>query len=82
MTRNASDVLEQEFLVVRAKILEIGAFFDRLNSAETAACDQRKLTLLLDACKLLCTDGREKAKQIQLLFSREYDQSWREKFGV
>lgn len=75
-------MLEQEFLVVRAKILEIGAFFDRLNSAETATCDGRKLTLLQDACQLLCGDDPEKAKRIQLLFSREYDQSWREKFNV
>ena len=35
MTRTARDVLDQEFLSIRAKLLEVAAFYDRLNSAST-----------------------------------------------
>lgn len=82
MTRSASDVLDQEYLQVRAKILEIGAFFDRLGEAESADLDEQKLDLLKRASHLLTDDQSKKAERIQLLFSREYDQAWRERFGI
>lgn len=82
MTRTASDVLDQEFLQIRAKILEIGAFFDRLVAAEGSPIDESKLALLKEACRLLCEADSERAAQIQLHFSRQYDENWRDKFGL
>jgi hypothetical protein len=34
MTRTANEILSQEFLQVRAKILEIAAFYDRMEEAK------------------------------------------------
>ncbi len=82
MTRTASEVLEQEFLQVRAKILEVAAFFDRLGEAPASTINADQLELLQKGCEILNDDSDNKAAQIQLLFSREYKDDWREQFGV
>ena len=55
--RNAEQVVEQEFLQVRAKILEIAAFFDRLStddaSAAVTGANAERLKLLREGCDLL-----------------------------
>jgi hypothetical protein len=85
MTRSASDILSQEFLQVRAKILEVAAFFDRFEQAAGADNGQGspdQLRLLQQGCALL-TDGEgDKAARMQLLFSREYRPDWREEFQI
>lgn len=81
-TRSAREVLEQEFLQVRAKILELAAFFDRLTEAEASDVDQRQLELLQQGCQILNDAEEDKAARLQLLFSREYDAEWREKFSI
>ncbi len=80
MKRSANEILDAEFLQVRAKILEIGAFFDRLE--EAGGADSEQLEQLKLACQMLTDDSTGKAAQIQLHFSREYDASWREAFGI
>ncbi len=82
MPRSSSEVLEQEFLEIRAKILEVGAFFDRLVASPAGEIDEDKLRRLKTACDILCDDSADKAKQIQLHFSREYQETWREEFGI
>ncbi|MCA9128321.1 MAG: hypothetical protein KDB22_14615 [Planctomycetales bacterium] len=82
MTRTASQVLEQEFLQVRAKILEIAAFFDRLSEAPESPINEQQLGLLRSGCKILDDEQSDKAARVQLLFSRQYDENWREKFGL
>ncbi|MEZ6137187.1 MAG: hypothetical protein R3C53_20040 [Pirellulaceae bacterium] len=86
MSRSARDVLDQEFLTTRAKLLEIAAFFDRLDSAQAAeesqAVDERQLQLLQQGCQILTDAESDKAARLQLLFSREYDSDWRSVFGI
>lgn len=80
-------VLDREFLEARARILELGAIFDRLERSDTFdALDPRleklrgALRCVLDASE---TDGRaSRAEQIQLVFSRQYDEHWRRNFGL
>jgi hypothetical protein len=83
--RNAEQVVEQEFLQVRAKILEIAAFFDRLEPADAenvSSPNAERLKLLRAGCELLLDSDREKAARLQLLFSRKYDEQWRKAMGV
>ena len=82
MARSARDVLDQEFLQVRAKILEIGAFFDRLSEAEASDVSQEHLELLKSGCQILNDEEEDKAARVQLLFSREYDSDWRKKYAI
>lgn len=89
MARTASEIIEQEFLQTRAKLLEVAAFFDRLDASgdstiagSAAEKDQERLRLLKAGVELLNDDQGAKAARLQLLFSREYDAQWREQFGL
>ena len=75
-------VLEQEFLPLRAKILEIAAGLDRLDRATEAGDDGGRRERLEKAIQLLLADEPSRAARVQLLFSRDYDEDWRTQFEV
>ena len=79
--RSKQQILEADYLPIRAKILEIGAAFDRLDQAEGALQDARQEQLRA-AVKILLHDDPQRAEQIQLLFSREFEPDWRQKFDL
>jgi hypothetical protein len=79
-TRDA--VLEQEFLPLRAKILEIAAGLDRLDRATAAGDDGGRRERLEKAIQLLLADEPSRAARVQLLFSRDYDEDWRTRFEL
>jgi hypothetical protein len=74
-------VIEQEFLPLRAKLLEIGAALDRLEREGVAAGEPR-LAKIRAAIEALLEGGDDRAEQIQLVFSRPYEDEWREKFQM
>lgn len=81
--RSSEQVVEQEYLQMRAKILEIAAFLDRVDpSAEISATTESKLEMLRLGCELLLDVEGEKAARVQLLFSRPYDAQWRQTMKV
>ena len=82
MSRTAREVLDHEFLEIRAKILELAAFFDRLEQADSSDLPAEKLDLLRQGCGLLNDSEPDKAARVQLLFSREYDPEWRKQFSL
>lgn len=82
MPRTAQEVMSQEFLQIRAKILEIAAFYDRIAETDDPAGEAQQLELLQAGCRILDDQQPDKAARVQLLFSREYDQQWRKKFGL
>lgn len=82
VNRTKGAVLEQEFLPLRAKILEIAAGLDRLDRAEGDARGDGRRERLERAIRLLLEKEPTRAERVQLLFSREFDEGWREGFGV
>ncbi|MDA7950271.1 MAG: hypothetical protein MPJ24_02200 [Pirellulaceae bacterium] len=52
-----SKILEEEYLPLRAKILELGAALDRLELADTNFSKNPKVLQLLQAIKLLIPEG-------------------------
>jgi hypothetical protein len=80
--RTKDAVLEQEFLPLRAKILELAAGLDRLDRAGGDMSTDGRRQRLERAIQLLLKDEPNRAELVQLLFSREYDATWRNKFGV
>ena len=81
-THSASDVLDVEFMLVRAKILEIAASLDRIDRAEGAVDGDRRREWIAQGIDVLAGHVEDRAEQIQLTFSREYNDDWREQFGV
>lgn len=82
MPRSPAEILSQEFLLTRAKILEVAAFFDRLGQVSDNAAQQRQVELLNGACAILNDDQPDKAARVQLLFSRRFNPGWRDEFGI
>jgi hypothetical protein len=82
MTRTVRDVLDQEYLVARAKILELAAILDRLDRANEAAAEDPRYGLLRQGMELLQQPEDGRAERVQLHFSRPYQATWRQEFGV
>lgn len=82
MNRTAEQILQQEYLQARAKILDLAATFDRIELGEGDVASSRQMELLHRGIDILRDPTPEKAKQIQLLFSREYDPHWRTSMNV
>jgi hypothetical protein len=81
-TRTASDVFEQEFLQIRAKILEVAAALDRLDRANgSVESDSRRLQIQA-AIQVLMRPDEDRAEKVQLIFSRAYAENWQEKLEI
>jgi hypothetical protein len=78
----APQVFNREFLEVRAKILELAASLDRLERSEGSVADDPRKRRVREALQTLLSEQPDRAEQVQLLFSREYDDAWRKKFGI
>ena len=77
----AVDILNREFLEMRAKVLELAASLDRMDRADGDVADDRRMRLLQQGIQILAQPHRQdRAEQTQLLFSREYDPQWKETF--
>lgn len=80
--RAAKDVLEREFLIVRAKLLEAAAAFDRLDRAEGSVAADGRWQKLRQALDVLASDEPNRAEQLQFLFSLPYRSQWKADFGI
>lgn len=75
--REAPLILDQEFLLLRAKTLEIAAGLDRIERAPGDVADDGRWQKLRRALEILLGPETNRAERIQLLFSRTYDENWR-----
>jgi hypothetical protein len=80
--RTATAVFDQEFLPIRAKLLEVAAALDRLGRAEGAAANDPRCEKIRDAISTLLQSHDDRAEQLQLIFSRPYDDEWQFKFRM
>jgi len=81
-SRTARDTFDQEFLPVRAKLLEVAAALDRIDRSAGSLANDARRTQIQAAIQVLLRPEDDRAEQIQLIFSRQYDYDWREKFEL
>ena len=80
---NSQEVLDREYLEIRGKILELAASLDRLERAEGGGNEDNRMDLIRQGLQILLQDPNEsKASQIQMLFSRVFEDNWREQFNL
>lgn len=79
---NAPEVLDREFLEVRARLLEVAASLDRMDRAEGALEQDPRLAKLLAAIDILRDTRGDRAERLQIIFSQVYEDSWRKSYGV
>ena len=77
-------VLDQFYLEARARLLEVAATLDRVDRGGMGSQDDPRLGLLRQAIHVLdestSKHSPDRAEQLQLLFSRQYDVNWLKKF--
>jgi hypothetical protein len=80
--QNSNQVFEQEFLPMRAKLLEVAASLDRIDrTGDSLASDSRRLQIQ-SAIHVLSRPDDDRAEKIQLIFSHPYEENWRENFRM
>jgi len=78
----APEVLNREFLEIRCKILDLAAAWDRLGRAEGSVADDPRLARLREALTVVMDESADRAEQVQMVFSRPYDDAWQNEFKV
>lgn len=79
---NARELLDRHYLEVRARLLEVAATLDRIQRAADGDEGDPRLQQIRQAIDLLQSDSADRAEQIQLLFSLNYDPDWRATFRI
>ena len=80
--RSSTDVFEQEFLPIRAKLLEVAASLDRLDRASGSLTSESRLNQIQAAINVLLRPEDDRAEQVQLIFSRPFEDDWRDKLRI
>jgi hypothetical protein len=81
-SRTAGQVFDQELLPIRAKLLEVAAALDRIDRARGSTLSDPRRTQVQAAIQILLRPEDDRAEQIQLIFSRPYEDDWQEKFQM
>lgn len=70
----APKVLEQSFLEMRCRLLDLAALLDRVDRGGGAAADAR-MGQVMEGLSILLSQ-KDRAEKIQTLFSQPYDPAW------
>ena len=79
---DAPEVLNREFLLIRAKLLEVAASLDRLDRAEGSVTDDYRMQQIRAAMAILADGDPARAERVQMAFSLPYDSSWQDQLDV
>lgn len=79
---DAQQTLDHEFLDIRSRILDVASSLDRIQRADGDVSSDERMKKLRDALQIALSDDPHRAEKIQLLFSREYDEHWKDQFSM
>jgi hypothetical protein len=91
MSRPAQQIIQEEFLIARAKILELAAVLDRIDRAAREEPNQSlsslqstssQLALLSKGISILQEPDLHRAQRVQELMSRPYEPEWRKQWTI
>ena len=82
MPLSAPEVLNREFLEIRCKILDLAAAFDRLGRAGGSLESDPRVSRLREALHVVLDEPEGRAEQVQMIFSRPYEEGWQETLKV
>ena len=78
----APEILNREFLEIRCKILDLAAAFDRLGRADGTVAADPRVARLKEALTIVLEQEEDRAEQVQMTFSRAYDDAWQDEFQI
>ena len=82
-TMTAEATLSREFLDIRGRMLDIAAALDRISNAPDANAlrGDARLRLINQAANVLAENRSDRARQVQMIFSLPYEESWQTESG-
>ena len=78
----APQVLDREFLELRAKLLELAAGLDRIDRASGDVEADPRLGKIEQALEVLNAGEPGRAERVQMIFSLAFDEKWRDAFEM
>ncbi|GAH54253.1 unnamed protein product [marine sediment metagenome] len=72
----AAEVLDGEFLGIRARLIDVAAASDRIDRAEGSVADDPRLDDIRRSLQILAGEAPDRAEKLQLLFSLPYQENW------
>jgi hypothetical protein len=78
----AADVLDREFLGVRARLIDVAAALDRIARAEGDVTDDPRLERIRQTFEILRSDAPDRAEKLQMLFSLPYREDWKTEYRL
>jgi hypothetical protein len=79
---DAAELLNSEFLEIRARLLQVAAALDRVDRAAGDVSRDKRRVDLEKAIRVLLETGPDRAEKLQRVFSLAYDQDWKKTFGM
>ena len=79
---DAPEVLNREFLLIRAKLLEIAASLDRLQRAEGSVADDYRMQQIHAAIAIVADSEPAHAERVQMAFSLPYNGGWQDQLEI
>ena len=79
---DANQILDREFLEIRSRILDVASSLDRIQRADGDVSSDPRMRKLTEALQIVLMQDPHRAEKIQLLFSREYDEHWKDEFSL
>ena len=76
----AQEVLDRDFLGIRARLIDIAAALDRIDRAHAAedARNDARLAQIRESLQILAEDRGQRAERVLLVFSDPYEPNWQE----
>ena len=82
MQATAPQLLDREFLTIRARLIDLASSLDRLARGEGEVQDDPRWVQIERALAALRRPGDDRTEELQLIFSRPYDDGWRNSLGM
>jgi hypothetical protein len=79
---DAPELLNQEFLEIRARLLQVAAALDRFDRADGDISRDKRRMDLDRAIHILLEPHSDRAARLQMIFSLPYDKEWKTTLGV
>jgi hypothetical protein len=81
-TLDAPEVLNREFLEIRARLVQVAALLDRLDRAAGNVANDPRINGIRQSLEVLATAGPGRAEKLQMIFSRKYEADWKNKLEL
>jgi hypothetical protein len=79
--RSASEVLNRDFLPLRAGLISLAAAMDHIGRAEGSVANDPRWNTIQQGLQILAAKTPDRAERLQLLFSLPYRENWAEGGG-